>query len=46
LSEDIAAWWKQAQEGDIPDSSPMPRLTWEESAQQLLEVLLKLKKKA
>jgi len=44
LSEDIEAWWKRAQQGNVPDSSQMPRLTWEESAHQLLDVLMKFKK--
>jgi len=40
LAEDIEAWWKRAKQGNIPDSYKMPRLTWEESAHQLLDAIL------
>ncbi|MCL2178247.1 MAG: glycosyltransferase [Cystobacterineae bacterium] len=40
LSEDIETWWTRAQRGNIPDSSQMPRLTWEESARQMLDAIL------
>jgi glycosyltransferase involved in cell wall biosynthesis len=41
LADDISAWWAAAQAGNIPDSSRLPKLTWEQSAEQLLEVILK-----
>jgi glycosyltransferase involved in cell wall biosynthesis len=46
LAEDIKAWWKRAKQGSIPDSSQMPRLTWEESARRLLELLLTFRRQA
>jgi glycosyltransferase involved in cell wall biosynthesis len=36
----IARWWTARNNGTAPDSSLMPRLTWEQSAEELLSVVL------
>ena len=43
LMEAIEQWIIRYQQGLVPDSSAMPRLTWEESAAQLLSKVLALK---
>jgi glycosyltransferase involved in cell wall biosynthesis len=40
LASEIAAWNTMREAGRIPSSSEMPRLTWEQSAEQLLGVVL------
>lgn len=37
---DAVAKWLETPRGELPDSSTMPRLTWEQSAAALLEILL------
>ena len=36
----IADWWDRRQANAVPDTRDMPRLTWEESAEALLSVVL------
>lgn len=40
MSEAILKWWHLRQSGLIPDSHKMPKLTWEESAEQMLKVII------
>lgn len=37
---DIEDWWRRSREGLLPDTRSMPRLTWEESGEALLDVVL------
>jgi glycosyltransferase involved in cell wall biosynthesis len=39
LAPQIAAWWSRRREGDVPDSRNMPRLTWEQSGEALMDVI-------
>ena len=37
---EILDWWHHLQEGRLPDTVGMPRLTWEQSADALLNVII------
>ena len=39
VSQEILKWWALKESGKLPDTKNMPRLTWEESAEQLLKVV-------
>ena len=39
LAEALSAWWERCQGGQVPDTRSMPRLTWAESAEELLNVI-------
>jgi glycosyltransferase involved in cell wall biosynthesis len=39
LASQIKAWWLQCRAGVIPDTNNMPRLTWEQSGEALLDVI-------
>lgn len=41
LAKDLAIWWGNCQKHNVPQSNGMPRLTWEQSAEMLLDVLMK-----
>jgi glycosyltransferase involved in cell wall biosynthesis len=40
LAREIGEWWQRSATGDVPQSSGMPRLSWEESAQALFNVVV------
>lgn len=40
MGEAILKWWNLKQSGLIPDTHKMPKLTWEESAEQMLKVII------
>lgn len=40
VGEEILKWWSLRESGILPDTRNMPRLTWEESAAQMLEVVM------
>jgi glycosyltransferase involved in cell wall biosynthesis len=40
LAEEIAAWWVRFKDGLVPHSKNMSRLTWEQSAEKLLDVVI------
>ena len=40
LARELAAWWDRKLAQQLPDTSKMPRLTWEESTNALLNVVL------
>lgn len=40
VSEEILMWWNLKESGSLPDTRNMPRLTWEESAEQMLKVVI------
>jgi glycosyltransferase involved in cell wall biosynthesis len=39
VSKEILKWWELRELGKLPDTKNIPRLTWDESAEQLLEVV-------
>ena len=39
LARELAAWWDRKLAQQLPDTSKMPRLTWEESTNALLNVV-------
>lgn len=39
LARELAAWWDRKLAQQLPDTSKMPRLTWEESTNALLNVI-------
>lgn len=41
LLEQIKNWWKNHNAGKLPDTNNMPRLSWKQSAETLLNLLLK-----
>ena len=41
LVEQIKNWWKNHNEGKLPDTGYMPRLSWKQSAETLLDLMLK-----
>lgn len=40
VSDGIQSWWNLRKSGTLPDTHNMPRLTWEESAEQMLKVVV------
>lgn len=40
VAVELEAWWRQRKSGKIADTRLMPRLTWEQSADALLKVVL------
>lgn len=40
LTEDLELWWDRKRSGQIPDTRHMPRLTWEQSAVELVNVVV------
>jgi glycosyltransferase involved in cell wall biosynthesis len=40
VGESILNWWNLKQKTPLPDTRNMPRLTWEESAKQILKVVM------
>jgi glycosyltransferase involved in cell wall biosynthesis len=40
VADQIAAWWSRRQAGQVPATGSMPRLTWEQSSQWLLDVIV------
>jgi glycosyltransferase involved in cell wall biosynthesis len=40
IATDLSTWWKNHNGGDLPNTSKMPRLSWEESAEALMDVVL------
>ena len=40
VSKDIIKWWELSRLGMLPDSRNIPKLNWEESAEELLKVVL------
>jgi glycosyltransferase involved in cell wall biosynthesis len=40
LAREITAWWERSQKGDCPQSSRMRILTWAQSLEMLLDVLI------
>jgi len=40
VGEGILGWWSLRERGSLPDTRNMPRLTWEESAEQMLRVVM------
>jgi glycosyltransferase involved in cell wall biosynthesis len=41
LANDLGVWWENYQKKNIPLTSSMPRLTWEQSSEMLLNILVK-----
>jgi glycosyltransferase involved in cell wall biosynthesis len=40
LAQQITAWWDRRRAGQVPATGTMPRLTWEQSSQWLLDVIV------
>ena len=40
LVREISDWWARCQAGDVPQSTGMPRLSWEESTEALIDVVV------
>ena len=40
LAADLELWWEAKLRGEVADTTKMPRLTWEQSAADLLSVVL------
>jgi glycosyltransferase involved in cell wall biosynthesis len=40
IAREISTWWRARAHGNVPDSRRIPRLSWEESAEELLSVVL------
>lgn len=40
VGEEILGWWNLKNSESLPDTHKMPRLTWEESAEQMLKVVM------
>ncbi len=41
MAEQIKNWWKNHNAGKLPDTNNMPRLSWKQSAETLLNLMLK-----
>ncbi len=44
VAKQIENWWHKYQANDLPDTTKMPRLNWEESAQSLIKIISNFQK--